>query len=91
MNLRFSPYLLGKYSIFLPTFLPTFPLQNLHKILLHIDIDRAVAGEGAAAFDMAGEVWTFLSAQSLQIIEPLLMTYIRFLNLWNGINNGIDK
>ena len=34
---------------------------------------------------------SFLSAQSLQIIEPLLMTYIRFLNLWNGIKNGIDK
>ena len=30
-------------------------------------------------------------AQSLQIIEPLLMTYIRFLNLWNGIKNGVDK
>ena len=30
-------------------------------------------------------------ALSLQIIEPLLMTYIRFLNLWNGIKNGIDK
>ena len=26
------------------------PFQNLHKILLHVDIDRAVAGEGAAAF-----------------------------------------
>lgn len=34
---------------------------------------------------------SFLSAQSLRIIEPLLMTYIRFLNLWNGIKNGIDK
>jgi hypothetical protein len=33
----------------------------------------------------------FLCAQSLRIIEPLLMTYIRFLNLWNGIKNGIDK
>ena len=32
-----------------------FSLQNLHKILLHVDVDRAVAGEGAAAFDMAGE------------------------------------
>ena len=32
-----------------------------------------------------------LSAQSLQIIEPLLTTYIRFLNLWNGIKNGFDK
>ena len=30
----------------------------------------------------------FSSAQSLQIIEPLLMTYIRCLNLWNGIKNG---
>lgn len=30
----------------------------------------------------------FFGAQSLQIIEPLLMTYIRFLNLWNGIKNG---
>ena len=53
MNLRFSPYLLGKYSIFLPTFhyfLPTFSLQNLHEILLHVDVDRAVAGEGAALY-----------------------------------------
>ena len=29
--------------------------QNLHKILLHVDVDRAVAGEGAAAFNVAGE------------------------------------
>ena len=30
-------------------------LQNLHEILLHVDVDRAVAGEGAASFDVAGE------------------------------------
>ena len=32
-----------------------FSFQNLHKILLHVDIDRAVAGEGTAAFDVTGE------------------------------------
>ena len=31
-----------------------FPFQNLHKILLHVDVDRAVAGGGAVAFDVAG-------------------------------------
>ena len=31
------------------------PFQNLHKILLHVDVDRAVAGKGAAAFDVASE------------------------------------
>ena len=30
-------------------------LHDLHKILLHVDVDRAVAGEGTAAFDVAGE------------------------------------
>ena len=29
--------------------------QNLHKILLHIDVDRALAGEGTASFDVTGE------------------------------------
>ena len=32
------------------------PLQNLHKILLHIDVDRAVAGEGAAGHVAAGDL-----------------------------------
>ena len=32
-----------------------FSFQNLHKILLHIDVDRAVTGKCAAAFDVAGE------------------------------------
>ena len=32
-----------------------FPFQNLHKILLHVDVDVTVAGEGTAAFDVAGE------------------------------------
>ena len=32
-----------------------FSSQNLHQILLHIDVDRAVAGEGAAALDVTGE------------------------------------
>ena len=31
------------------------PFQNLHKILLHVDVDRAVAVEGSAALDVAGE------------------------------------
>jgi hypothetical protein len=30
-------------------------LQNLHEILLHVDVDRAVAGKRAASFDVAGE------------------------------------
>ena len=30
-------------------------LQNLHKILLHVDVDCAVAGECTASFDVAGE------------------------------------
>ena len=32
-----------------------FALQNLHKILLHVDVDRAVTGEGAAALDVTGK------------------------------------
>ena len=32
-----------------------FSFQNLHKILLHVDVDRAIAIEGAAAFCVAGE------------------------------------
>ena len=31
------------------------PFQNLHKILLHVDVDCAVTCERAAAFDVAGE------------------------------------
>ena len=31
------------------------PLKNLHKVLLHVDVDRAVAGEGAAFFDVTGK------------------------------------
>ena len=31
------------------------PFQNLHKILLHVDVDRAVTGERTASFDVAGE------------------------------------
>ena len=30
-------------------------LQNLHKILPHINVDRAVTGKCAASFDVAGE------------------------------------
>ena len=32
-----------------------FPLQNLHKILLHINVDRAVADESPATLDVTGE------------------------------------
>ena len=32
-----------------------FPFQNLHKILLHVDVDVTVAGEGAATLDVTGE------------------------------------
>ena len=32
-----------------------FPLQDLHKILLHINVDRAVTGKCTASFDVAGE------------------------------------
>ena len=32
-----------------------FPFQNLHKILLHVDVDVTVAGEGAATLDVAGK------------------------------------
>lgn len=39
------------FSLLFTVFFLLFPLQNLHEILLHVDIDRAVAGEGAAAFD----------------------------------------
>ena len=28
--------------------------QNLHKVLLHVDVDRAIAGEGAAGHVAAG-------------------------------------
>ena len=34
-------------------------LQNLHKILLHVNVDRAVAGEGATTFDVAGSLMSF--------------------------------
>ena len=33
------------------------PFQNLHKILRHVDVDRAVACEGTASFDVTGEGW----------------------------------
>lgn len=36
-----------------------FSLQNLHKILLHIDVDSAIPGKGAAAFDVAGSLMSF--------------------------------
>ena len=39
------------FPLLFTVFFLLFPLQNLHEILLHVDIDRAVAGEGAAAFD----------------------------------------
>ena len=32
-----------------------FPLQNLNKVTFHIDVNVAVAIEGAATFDVAGE------------------------------------
>ena len=32
-----------------------FPFQNLHKILLHINVDRAVTGECTASFDVTSE------------------------------------
>ena len=32
------------------------PFQNLHKILLHVDVDRAVAGEGATGHMAAGNL-----------------------------------
>lgn len=32
-----------------------FPFQNLHKILLHINVDRAVTGKCTASFDVADE------------------------------------
>ena len=37
------------------------PFQNLHKILLHVDVDRAVAGEGATGHVAAGDLvdWDF--------------------------------
>ena len=31
--------------------------QNPHKFLLHVDVDRAIACERTAAFDVAGKSW----------------------------------
>ena len=32
-----------------------FPFQNLHKILLHVDVDRAAAGEDTVTCIQTGE------------------------------------
>ena len=62
------------------------PRTAMNSLMYWIDIQPAMVKEkGHPRKKMS------LCAQSLQIIEPLLMTYIRFLNLWNGIKNGIDK
>ena len=34
-----------------------FSLQNLHEVLLHVDINCTVAGKRTATFDVAGESW----------------------------------
>ena len=51
VNLPFSERRAMIFSLLFTVFFLLFPLQNLHEIFLHVDIDRAVAGEGAAAFD----------------------------------------
>ena len=40
-----------------------FSFQNLHKILIHVDVDRAIAGEGTSAF----AVMTISAAVNLPI------------------------
>ena len=42
------------FSLLFTIFSLLFPLQNLHKILLHVDVDRAVAGEGTSGHMTAG-------------------------------------
>ena len=53
-NIIIIPEIIKKSTLFGNYNLLT-TLQNLHKILLHIDVDVAVAVEGSAAFGVAGE------------------------------------
>ena len=59
------------------------PFQNLHKILLHVDVDRAVAGEGADFLEDSTHVVfsTRLDISSLGIVLKNLLILLDILVL----------
>ena len=75
INLPFSERRAMIFSLLLPVFLLPFEVfsllctfQNLHKIILHINIYRAITAEGTTAFDVTGE-----GRCEVRILDKLLL------------------